>query len=455
MKKKLLALLLAVVLSAGLLPGTAFAANPGGGIPEALSVQSSGQFNVSITGTQAYAYAYEVADQVNRLRAGLGLSQLVVDPVLMETAMQRAAECAVHYSSSHTRPNGAECFTAFPMRYGVSAENIAAGYSTPAAVMDGWINSPGHYANITNTRVNAIGVGCFYIGGTYYWAQCFTGGTYESSSAKLSDGTATATIPVTGDYISLTSDTGTVSLRAGESRQLTVYNRNLGFYNRSAALSGISGTFLSSGANLVKLDSDTLTITGVSAGSGTVTLRLPNGTALSFTVQVSERFTDVTPADYFYNAVAWAVETQITNGTGNGRFDPKTDCTEGQILTFLYRAAGKPEAAPSPLSVASYYQDAVNWAYGKGMINQSFDQDKPCTRANAVMYIWQAAGKKNAPASSFSDVSAGAAYAGAVNWAVDNGVTKGTGGNQFSPDTVCTREQIVTFLYRAQNHLMA
>lgn len=444
MRKKLLALLLAVVLSTGLLPA-AFAANDG-----------SNEFNISITGTQAYAYAYKVAEQVNQLRADLGLSQLTIDPVLMETAMLRAAECAVHYSSSHTRPNGTRCFTAFPNRGRTyMAENIAAGYTSPDAVMNGWTNSSGHYANMTSTSVNAIGVGCFYANGTYYWAQCFTGGSYESSSERLSDRTAAATMPVTGDYISLTGGTGTVSLRVGESCQLTVYNRNPGFYSDTATVVGIDRAVLSAGTDLVKLDSDTLTVTGVAAGSGTITLSLPNGTALSFPVQVAERFTDVTRVDYFYDAVAWAVENQVTDGTSKNQFSPRKDCTEVEILTFLYRAAGEPEAAASPFTMASWCQDAVNWAYEKKMIDSDFVPGTPCTRARAVMFIWQAAGEEDAPASSFSDVTADAGCAKAVNWAMDNGVTDGTGNNQFSPDRTCKREEIITLLWRAKDHLTA
>ena len=112
--------------------------------------------------------------------------------------------------------------------------------------------------------------------------------------------------------------------------------------------------------------------------------------------------------------------------------------------------ARKPTADPSPVTVASWYQDAVNWAYEEGMIDQSFKPDAPCTRASTVKYIWQAFSSKSAPASDFIDVSASVdnCYA-AVNWAVANGVTGGTGGGAFSPDRTCMREEIVTFLHRA------
>lgn len=163
-------------------------------------------------------------------------------------------------------------------------------------------------------------------------------------------------------------------------------------------------------------------------------------------------FSDVTPTAYYAAPVAWAVQNEITNGYGvKDKFAPGVDCTEAQILTFLYRAAGNPSVAKSPVSVAASYQDAINWAYEKGMIDEDFKENTPCTRATAVKYIWQAFDKPKAEkASSFTDVDKGADYAEAVSWAVEKGVTNGYGGNDtFAPDKVCNRGEIVTFLYRA------
>ena len=99
---------------------------------------------------------------------------------------------------------------------------------------------------------------------------------------------------------------------------------------------------------------------------------------------------------------------------------------------------------------SDYYYDAAQWAYKKGIATGStFDGDKPCTRAMAVTYMWKAAGSPSAEAASFTDVSADADYAQAVAWAVEKGVTAGTSDTTFSPDSVCTRGQIVTFLHRA------
>lgn len=152
-------------------------------------------------------------------------------------------------------------------------------------------------------------------------------------------------------------------------------------------------------------------------------------------------FTDI--PSWCADSVAWAVDIGITTGTGNNKFSPDRSCTHEEILTFLYRAArGGGTASVDDMAAA------VSWARGKGMIGAFFDPKALCTRADAVTYIWQAFGKEGAPAGSFSDVPANADYA-AVNWAVANGVTEGVGDGRFSPDTVCNRGQIVTFLHRA------
>lgn len=163
-------------------------------------------------------------------------------------------------------------------------------------------------------------------------------------------------------------------------------------------------------------------------------------------------FTDV--PSWCANAVNWAVGKEITNGTGNNRFSPSNLCRHAEILTFLWRAAGKPKSSAAlPVDITGrkvdWAADALRWAAEKGLVDGSLDPTAPCTRADAVIYIWKAFGRSAAAASSFTDVPAGADYAAAVNWAVANGITNGTGGGRFSPDKVCNRGEIVTFLHRA------
>lgn len=166
-------------------------------------------------------------------------------------------------------------------------------------------------------------------------------------------------------------------------------------------------------------------------------------------------FTDVPEGEYYAAAVAWAVRREITNGTSDTAFSPDDECTEGEILTFLWRAAGEPEeGVKTPIANVKeddFFYGAAQWANDMGMIDPgTFAPAKPCTRAQAVKFIWMAfaqamEGKKSA----FTDVPDDADYVDAVVWAVENGVTNGTTDTTFGPADTCTRGQIVTFLHRA------
>ena len=172
-------------------------------------------------------------------------------------------------------------------------------------------------------------------------------------------------------------------------------------------------------------------------------------------------FVDVPEGSYYEEAVAWAVENGITKGTSDTTFDPNGICTRAQAVTFLWRAAGSPAPKTSTMpftdvKAGSYYYDAVLWAVENGITTgtsaTTFSPDAECTRAQIVTFLWRA--QKSPAADSvnpFTDVAADAYYVDAVLWAVEEKVTKGTSETTFSPDADCTRAQIVTFLYRALN----
>jgi hypothetical protein len=167
----------------------------------------------------------------------------------------------------------------------------------------------------------------------------------------------------------------------------------------------------------------------------------------------SGTFSDVPSSHYAYAAVTWAIDKGITNGTGAGKFSPNSTCTNGQILTFLYRANGSPLASGSSfsdVSASDYFYAPAYWAKSHSLVSGSkLNPSAPCTRAQVVTYLWKLAGSPAVSGgTSFSDVAANADYAQAVRWAVQNGVTDGTGDGKFSPNSTCTRAQIVTFLYR-------
>lgn len=168
-------------------------------------------------------------------------------------------------------------------------------------------------------------------------------------------------------------------------------------------------------------------------------------------------FSDVSTSAYYYEAVKWAQEKGITGGIGNGLFGPNQPCTRAQIVTFLWRAAGSPEpksmSSFSDVSVDSYYAKAVAWAVENGITTGTgdgkFSPDATCTRAQSVTFLFRAIGKLVDSKAEFSDVLTDSYYANAVAWAVENGVTNGIGDGLFGPDNSCTRAQIVTFLFRA------
>lgn len=171
-------------------------------------------------------------------------------------------------------------------------------------------------------------------------------------------------------------------------------------------------------------------------------------------------FSDIAPSDFCCDAVMWAVAKDITNGIGNYTFAPNQPCTRAQIVTFLWRAAGSP--APKSASnftdvpADAYYAKAVAWAVENGITGGTgdgkFSPDATCTRAQAVAFLYRASGSPAVSGNAaFTDVAADAYYAAAVTWAEKNGITGGIGGGLFGSDQSCTRGQIVTFLYRARN----
>ena len=169
-------------------------------------------------------------------------------------------------------------------------------------------------------------------------------------------------------------------------------------------------------------------------------------------------FKDVFESDYYAKAIQWAVQKQITAGTSRTTFSPNLQCTRAQVVTFLWRTAGSPVSSESnvqfsDVDTGSYYANAVKWAVENnitaGTSNTAFSPDTPCTRAEAVTFLWRAAGSpKSTQSTRFNDVPVNSFYAHAVSWAVQQGITNGTSATMFSPSEICTRGQFVTFLYR-------
>ena len=170
-------------------------------------------------------------------------------------------------------------------------------------------------------------------------------------------------------------------------------------------------------------------------------------------------FTDVAPGSYCYDAVQWAVANGITKGTDKTHFSPNAGCTRGQVVTFLWRAAGEPVVSGNvgfvDVAPGSYCYEAVKWAVANGITKGTdathFSPNATCTRGQVVTFMYRAEGEPAVGGSNgFVDVAHGSYCYDAVKWAVANGITKGTDATHFSPNATCTRGQVVTFMYRAE-----
>ena len=197
-------------------------------------------------------------------------------------------------------------------------------------------------------------------------------------------------------------------------------------------------------------------------GNGKYTFKMPAGKVTVSATFAPEKtaadyFADVPANSYYADAVLWAAKNGITGGIGNGLFGPNQPCTRAQIVTFLWRAAGSPEpkamSSFADVSTDAYYAKAVAWAVENGITTGTgdgkFSPDTTCTRAQSVTFLFRAIGKLVDSKAEFSDVLTDSYYANAVAWAVVNGVTNGIGDGLFGPNNSCTRAQIVTFLFRA------
>ena len=301
----------------------------------------------------------------------------------------------------------------------------ASTYCTPTSI-GGFPQVSGIEFTVDTTK--AYDQGELYPGSTYYGPKSIQRVTIETVGGEPFDANATYTI-ATNDFTAAGGDTYYAFAAAS-------VNYDLGLAMDEVVMDYITEEL-----------------------KGTVTAGAYGEPAGRITVDQGLAFTDVAATSPYYDGIEWAVDEGITNGTTATTFAPYQNCTRAQIITYLWRAAGSPEPAsmePAYTDVTDtslYFFKAVQWASEQGLVEgETFDPYAGCTRAMAVYFMWVAADSPEAAASSFTDVAADADYAGAVNWAVAQGVTLGTGdGSTFSPDTVCQRGQIVTFLYRAAN----
>ena len=172
-----------------------------------------------------------------------------------------------------------------------------------------------------------------------------------------------------------------------------------------------------------------------------------------------QTFADVLENEYYYEAVLWAAENGIVSGTGMNTFSPDGICTRAQAVTFLHRMVASPEPAAIDMPFVDIKEDSfcykpVKWALGSeitgGTSNDTFSPNESCTRAQVLTFLWRTAGQPeaNGDRNPFSDIDADSYYQKAVLWAVEQGIAGGIDKTTFGPDEDCTRAQVVAFLYR-------
>ena len=217
-------------------------------------------------------------------------------------------------------------------------------------------------------------------------------------------------------------------------------------------------------ASVTVLDSKGNELKLTDKGNGKYTFTMPGGKvevkATFVKAGETSPFVDVPADSYYFDAVKWAQKLGITNGKTDALFGSSDPCTRGQIVTFLWRAAGSPAPkgtakVPGDVLPGSYCYDAVAWALENGITNGladgTFGVNSTCTRGQSVTFLYRALGTAPTTVNGFTDVESNAFCAEAVAWAVENGVTNGTTDSTFSPSNGCTRAQIVTFLFRTYN----
>lgn len=289
-------------------------------------------------------------------------------------------------------------------------------------------------------------------GGTYVELESKGFNALSVSGKSVSVSAASAgqqNLSVTADTLGSTWNSVTVS--AADTRlTLDVGDSSV----KVSSANNVSATIV--GSNVYTDKSSGAKSVAVTPGGVTVSTA---SDSLSGAEETPVRFTDVPDGAYYADAVRWAVENGITSGTGENTFSPDAPCTRAQMVTFLWRANGSPEPKDSgnrfsDVSAGAYYYKAVLWAVENGITTgtgaTTFSPDATVTRGQTVTFLHRAAGSPQASGSRFSDVDSDAYYAAAVAWAVANGITDGVSATSFAPGSPCTRAQIVTFLYRAK-----
>ena len=368
MKKQLLCLALAIVMVFSLIPATAIAADS--------------PVEVRVTGTEHHTYAAEVFSLVNENRSDNGASALTRNATLSELAMQRAAEIALYYESSHLRPDDSECFTIIDGVYtGWTAygENIAIGQTSPEEVMDAWMNSEGHRANILDTEYTQIGIGCFYAGGIYCWVQLFSNSTTDTATTSATGSVVTThTVSILPSNLNLSpSGTTALELEEGSSTTLSITTTNPGFSPATPTLipqvenaTDASGNVI---ASVTAAENGTITVTAEQPGTGSAKISVYSGQSNPLTLNVTVPGEDPQPPvtteptptepDHYHVYEKWTI-TEFPSATSDGeKYSVCTICGNTLTTDIMYTEGGSPDGHSLWIANVNGYGDVALSVY--------------------------------------------------------------------------------------------
>ena len=415
---------------------------------------------IKIDGYFDYQKANEVLTIVNNERANNGLSALKMDRSLLETAMQRAAESSIYWN--HIRPDGSDCFTANSK---MTRENIACGAWTAEQVMNLWMNSSGHKANILSSDSKSIGIGCFNYNGVNYWVQCF--GENEAEGTTITENkNATSKINIEADYVDLRLERSSMELKIGESQYNVIENYECSYGLQLVKLNADSAIWKSSNEKIATVD-DYGNVKGITPGKVTISAIIGE-MELTYEVTIKLPFDDVNENDWFYNAVKYMKDNRYMSGTTETTYSPSSKLTRGMLVTILHNMEGKPKATGTSKfadvqNKNMYYYSAVLWASSNkivnGYSNGKFGADDNITREQLAVMLSNYCKYKgkykatNANYSKFSDSGkiSGFAKTG-MNWAVANNIVNGSNG-KLNPQGTANRAEAAAMIYNYCNRI--
>ena len=408
---------------------------------------------IKIDGYFDYQKANEVLTIVNKERANNGLSALKMDRSLLETAMQRAAESSIYWD--HIRPDGSYCFTANSK---MTRENIAYGAWTAEQVMNMWMNSSGHKANILSSDSKSIGIGCFNYNGVNYWVQCF--GENEAEGTTITENkNATSKINIEADYVDLRLERPSMELKIGESQYNVIENYECYYGLQLVKLNADSAIWKSSNEKIATVD-DYGNVKGITPGKVTISAIIGE-MELTYEVTIKLPFDDVNENDWFYNAVKYTYCNKIMSGLNGNTFSPNTKVTRGMLVTILYNLEGHPSITGTSKfadvqNKNIYFYNAVVLASNNNVVsgyaNGKFGPDDNITREQLATILYNYCRYKgkyktvHADYSKFTDNNKISDFAKwGMNWAVGNKIVNGSNG-KLNPQGTATRAEAAAMI---------